>query len=138
MEPDHTPKKITMPMTAASVAQRRMGFKAPGAQKYEGQSPYLVSQGFSRGGSDEWKKRGAILLWIQQGGYMATLMAGHRKMEESKQVRDDPSTSQALKVHQGRAQGADQAPLAAIAWVSAANSETWILVLCLRMYSMKV
>ena len=23
---------------------------------------------------------------------MATLMAGHRKMEESKQVRDDPST----------------------------------------------
>ena len=90
------------------------------------------------GGSDEWKwKRGAILLWIQQGGYMAILMAGHRKMEESKQVRDDPSTSQALKTHQGRAQGADQAPLAAIARVSAAKSETWILVLCLRMYSMK-
>ena len=38
---------------------------------------------------------------------MATLMAGHRKMEESKQVRDDPLTSQALKMHQGRAQGAD-------------------------------
>ena len=37
------------------------------------------SSGFSRG-----------------GGYMATLMAGHRKMEESKQVRDDPSTTQAL------------------------------------------
>ena len=71
------------------------------------------------------------------GGYMATLMAGHRKMRESKQVRDDPSTSQALKTHQGRAQGADQAPLAAIARVSAAKSETWILVLCLRMYSMK-
>ena len=68
---------------------------------------------------------------------MATLMAGHRKMEESKQVRDDPSTTQALKTHQGRAQGADQAPLAAIARVSAAKSETWILVLCLRMYSMK-
>ena len=32
MEPDHTPK-IAMPMTAASVAQRRMGFKAPRAQK---------------------------------------------------------------------------------------------------------
>ena len=48
----HT-QKFTMPMTAASVAQRRMGFKAPGAQKYEGQSPYLVSQGFSRGGSDK-------------------------------------------------------------------------------------
>ena len=28
---------------------------------------------------------------------MATLMAGHRKMEESKQVRNDPSTSEALK-----------------------------------------
>ena len=34
---------------------------------------------------------------------MATLTAGHRKMEESKQVRDDPSTKQALKMHQGRA-----------------------------------
>ena len=50
--PDQTPK-IAMPMTAASVAQRCMGFKAPRAQKYEGQSPYLASQGFSRGGSDE-------------------------------------------------------------------------------------
>ena len=40
-------------------------------------------------------------------------------------------------MHQGRAQGADQAPLAAIARVSAVKSETWILVLCLRMYSMK-
>ena len=64
---------------------------------------------------------------------MATPMAGHRKMEESKQVRDDPSTPQVLKMHQGRAQGGDQAPLAAIARVSAAKSETWILVLCLRM-----
>ena len=61
----------------------------------------------------------------------------HRRMGESKQVRDDSSASQALKTHQGRAQGADQAPLAAIARVSAAKSETWILVLCLRMYSMK-
>ena len=34
---------------------------------------------------------------------MATLMAGHRKMEESKQARDDLSASQALKLHQGRA-----------------------------------
>ena len=74
---------------------------------------------------------------FSRGGYMATLMAGHRKMEESKQVRDDPSTSQALITHQGRAQGTDQALLAAIARVSAAKSETWILVLCLRMYSMK-
>ena len=48
-------------------------------------------------------------------------------------MRDDPSTTQALKLHQGRVQGGDQAPLAAIARVSAAKSETWILVLCLRM-----
>ena len=65
---------------------------------------------------------------FSRGGYMATLMAGHRKMEESQQVRDDPLTKQALKMHQGRAQGGDQAPLAAIARVSAAKSETWILV----------
>ena len=64
---------------------------------------------------------------------MATLMAGHRKMEQSKQVRDDPSTKQLLKMYQRRAENGDQAPLAAIAWVSAAKSETWILVLCLPM-----
>ena len=64
---------------------------------------------------------------------MATLMAVHRKMEESKKVRDDLSTKQALKMHQGRAQGDDQARPAAIARVSAAKYETWILVLCLRM-----
>ena len=64
---------------------------------------------------------------------MVTLMAGHRKMEESKQVRDDPSTKQVLKLQQEGAQGGDQAPLAAIARVRAAKSKTWILVLCLRM-----
>ena len=64
---------------------------------------------------------------------MATLMAGHRMMEESKQVRDDPLTKQVLKLHQAGAQGGDQATLAAIARVSAAKSETRILVLCLRM-----
>ena len=111
-----THQNIAMPMTAASVAQRRMGFKALRAQKM---SRSVALPGFPRiqqVGSYEWKwKRGAILLWMQQGGgYMATLMAGHRKMEESKQVRDDPSTKQALKMHQGRAQGGDQAPLAAI------------------------
>ena len=79
------------------------------------------------------EKEGPSSSGFSRGGYMATLMASHRKMEESKQVRDDPSTTQALKLHQGRAQGADQAPLAAIARVSAAKSETWILVLCLRM-----
>ena len=64
---------------------------------------------------------------------MATLMAGHRKMEESQQVRDNPSTKEALQMHQGRAQGDDQAPLAAMGRVSAVKSETWILVLFLRM-----
>ena len=83
------------------------------------------------------RREGPSSAGFRRGGYMATLMAGHRKMEESKQVRDDPSATQALKTHQGRAQGADQAPLAAIARVSAAKSGTWILVLCLRMYSMK-
>ena len=126
-----------MPMTAASVAQRRMGFKAPRAQKYEGQSPYLVSQGFSRWGVTNRRREGPSSSGFSRGGYMAALMAGHRKMEECKQVRDDPSASQELKTHQGRTRGADQAPLAAIARVSAAKSETWILVLCLRMYSMK-
>ena len=33
------------------------------------------------------------------GGYMASQMACHSKMEESKQVRDDLSTKQALKLH---------------------------------------
>ena len=64
---------------------------------------------------------------------MVTQIACHRKIEESKQVRDDPSTKQVLKLHQGKAQGGDQAPLAAITRVSAAKFETWILVLCLRM-----
>ena len=64
---------------------------------------------------------------------MATQMACHRKMEESKQVRDDRATKQVLKLHQGRAQGGDQAPLAAITRVSSAKSVTWILILCLRM-----
>ena len=64
---------------------------------------------------------------------MATQTACHRKMDESKQVRDDPSTKQAVKLHQRTAQGGDKAPLAAIARVSAAKSEMWSLVLCLRM-----
>ena len=65
---------------------------------------------------------------FSRGGYMATQMACHRKMEESKQVRDDRSPKLVLKMHQGRAQGGDQAPLAAIARVSASKSETWSLV----------
>ena len=130
-----THSKIAMPMTAASVAQRRMGFKAPRAQKNEGQSPYLVSQGFSRWGvTNRIEREGPSSSGFSRGGIWSLC---HRKMEESKQVRDDSSASQALMTHQGRAQGTDQAPLAAIARVSAAKSETWILVLCLRMYSMK-
>ena len=89
------------------------------------------------GGVTNGRREGPSSPGYSGGGYMATPMAGDRKMTESKQIREDPSTSQALIMHQGRAQGADQAPLAAIARVSAAKSETWILVLCLRMYSMK-
>ena len=44
-----------------------------------------------------------------------------------------PSTGKNSGAHQGRAQGGDQAPLAAIARVSAAKSEPWSLVFCLRM-----
>ena len=68
---DHTThqKKIAMPMTAASVAQHRMDFKALRAQEM---SRSVALPGFARiqqVGSDEKKlKRGAILLWIQQGG----------------------------------------------------------------------
>ena len=38
---------------------------------------------------------------FSRGGYMATLMAGHRNMDESKQVRDNSSTKQVLIMHQG-------------------------------------
>ena len=108
-----------MPMTGASVAQRRMGFKA---------------LGFSRWGvTNRSGREGPSSPGFSRGGYMAFPMACHWKMEETKQVRDDPSTKQVLKMHQGRAQGGDQAPLAAIARVSASKSETWSLVLCLRM-----
>ena len=100
-----THSKIAMPMTAASVAQRRMGFKAPRAQKYEGQSPYLVSQGFSRGGVTNRRREGPSSSGFSRGGYMATLMTGHRKMEESKQVRDDPSASQAPQNASGESSG---------------------------------
>ena len=97
--------------------------------------PTWFPKGFSRGGVTSRRREGPSSSGYSRGGYMATLSP---KMEESKQVRDDSSASQALITHQGRAQGADQAPLAAIARVSAAKSETWILVLFLRMYSMKV
>ena len=102
MEPDHTPK-IAMPMTAASVAQRRMGFKAPRAQKYEGQSPYLVSQGFSRGGvTNRIEREGPSSSGYSRGGIWPLC---HRKMGESKQVRDDPSASQAPQNASGESSG---------------------------------
>ena len=71
---------------------------------------------------------------FSRGVYMATLSPKDGREQASK-GRFVGLTS--ALTHQGRAQGADQAPLAAIARVSAAKSETWILVLCLRMYSMK-
>ena len=53
----------------------------------------LVSQGFSRRGvTNKSGREGPSSPGFSRGGYMATLMAGHRKMEESKQVGDDPST----------------------------------------------
>ena len=93
-----THPKIAMPMTAASVAQRRMGLKAS-IWDNEGVPSALISNEFSRG-------HGA---WIPN------------------------HTGKTSDAHQGRAQGGDQGPLAAIAQVSAAKSETWSLVLCLRM-----
>ena len=93
MGPDHTPKEIAMPMTAASVAQRRMGFKALRAQKMLRSFACLVSQVFSRRGvTNRSGREGPSSSGFSRGGYMATQMAGHRKMEESKQVRDEPST----------------------------------------------
>ena len=67
---------------------------------------------------------------------------GHSDGRSPKDGREQASKGRSVgltsaHMHQGRAHGADQAPLAAIARVSAAKSETWILVLCLRMYSMK-
>ena len=44
MGPDHTPKKIAMPMTAASVAQRRMGFKALKSRANRQQSKHWLSE----------------------------------------------------------------------------------------------
>ena len=53
------------------------------------------------GGVTNRRREGPSSSGYSRGGYMATLMAGHRKMEESKQVRDDPSASQALKCIRG-------------------------------------
>ena len=134
MGPDHRPK-IAMPMTAASVPQRRMGFKALRAQVM---SRSVTLPGFPRiqqAGSDEDKwKRGAILLWIQQGG-----VYGHCDGRSPEDGREQASEGRSVDLTSaqtasgGGAQGGDQAPLAAIRRVSAAKSETWILVLCLRM-----
>ena len=79
-----THPKIAMPMTAASVAQRRMGLKAPRAQNYEGQSPYLVSQGFSRGGVTSRRREGPSSSGYSRGGYMATLSPKDGREQASK------------------------------------------------------
>ena len=53
----------------------------------------LVSQGFSRQGvMNRNGREGPSSSGFSRGGYMATQMAGHQKIEESKQVRDHPST----------------------------------------------
>ena len=80
-----THSKIAMPMTAASVAQRRMGFKAPRAQKNEGQSPYLVSHGFSRWGvTNRIEREGPSSPGFSRGGYMATLSPKDGREQASK------------------------------------------------------
>ena len=89
------------------------------------------------GGVTNRRREGPSSSGFSRGG-----VCGHSDGRSPKDERERASKGRSvdltsLKTHQGRAQGADQAPLAAIARVSAAKSETWILVLCLRMYSMK-
>ena len=68
------------------------GLRGPKSSGKRGQSPYLVSQGFSRGGSDEKKmKRGAILLWIQQGG-----VYGHSDGRSPEDVREQASKGRSV------------------------------------------
>ena len=55
-----------------------------------------------RGVTNRSRREGPSSSGFSRGGYMATLMVGHRKMEDSKQVRDDPSTTQVPKMHQGK------------------------------------
>ena len=64
----HT-QKMAMPMTAASVAQRRMCFKALRAQEVSRSAALPGFPRIQQAGSDEqkWKRR-AILPLIQQGG----------------------------------------------------------------------
>ena len=86
-----THSKIAMPMTAASVAQRRMGFKAPRAQKYEGQSPHLVSQGFSRGGvTNRSEKEGPSSSGFSRGVY------GHFDGRSPKDVKEQASEGRSV------------------------------------------
>ena len=107
MGPDHTPK-IAMPMTPAvsgiPTASER-GAESEVAHKWAKWLPHPCRIGdphrFRAGGRiRSGPQVGKMATSPSRGGYMATLMAGHRKMEESKQVRDDPSTSP-LKMHQG-------------------------------------
>ena len=93
-----THSKIAMPMTAASVAQRRMGFKAPRAQKNEGQSPYLVSQGFSRGGvTNRIEGEGPSSSGFSRGGYMATLSPKDGREQASKGRRRPHKSSKRIR-----------------------------------------
>ena len=113
-----THPKIAMPMTAASVAQRHMGLKAS-IRDNEGVPSALVSNEFSRG---LWPSKHDLAPSNCRDMLCSVMERGFRN-----------STGKTSDAHQGRAQGGDQAPLAAITPVSAAESETWSLVLCLRM-----
>ena len=124
-----------MPMTAASVAQRRMALKAS-IRDNEGGPSALVSSEFSRGA---WLSKHAR---ARQGNVSRKMLTDNvccapsngndmlcNVMERGFRIH----TGNTSDGHQGTPQGGDQAPLAAIARVSAAKAETWSLVLCLRM-----
>ena len=57
------------------------------------------------GGVTSSRREGPSSSGYSRGGHMATPMAGHRKMRESKQVRDDPSASQAPQNASGESSG---------------------------------
>ena len=84
MEPDHTLKNRNADDSGIRCATS-YGFKAPRAQNNEGQSPYLVSQGFSRGGvTKRIEREGPSSSGFSRGGYMATLSPKDGREQASK------------------------------------------------------
>ena len=134
---DHTTHpKVAMPMTAASVAQRRKGLKAS-IWDNEGvlYPPWFPTN--SAGGYGRPSTPGKCQ---QENAYGQCLPKASKPELSTRRLRNPaPSncndmlcsvmergfrnhTGKTSDAHQGRAQGGDQAPLAAIARVSAAKS----------------